>query len=117
VAFLLYLGFDTLICILDLFFRCNSSFFVLLGLFFWLELGAFGQIWVNIGGLFWFFGLWVSCRSGCCGCCIPVLGLVLMSLFGFFFLWVSFGCSCVYFRCTYGRLTLIYKVFLLIKKN
>jgi hypothetical protein len=51
---------------------------------------------VNVGGLFWFFGLWVSYGSGCCGCCMWVLGLVLMGLFGFFFLWVSFGCSCVY---------------------
>jgi hypothetical protein len=50
-----------------------------------LGLGAFGQIWVNIGGLFWFFRLWVSCGYGCCGCYMQVLELVLMSLFGFSF--------------------------------
>jgi hypothetical protein len=35
-----------------------------------------------------FFGLWVSCGSGCC---MRVLGLVLIGLVRFFFLWVSFG--------------------------
>jgi len=32
-----------------------------------------------------FFGLWASCGSGCCGCCMRVLGLVLMDLVGFSF--------------------------------
>jgi len=62
----------------------------------------------------------VGCLWGWFGCLLGnSLGfrVFLCGFVWFFFLWVGFGCSCVYSRCTYRRLTLFIKFSYLSKKR